>query len=157
MYGPCLSSIGGGQPLSSPTRRRLGRPLPYQLPDAAQAAQKADCSFTPEGLSGIAPPFDGICLTFRCVPVYYYLVCRGSKPTRLACLIHAASIHPELGSNSDYKSEVLISLPRLVERNKRKVSPKQFSPITISCLLLFACLARRTFLDRCDQFFFFDV
>ena len=27
-------------------------------------------------------------------------VCHGSKPIRLACLIHAASIHPELGSNS---------------------------------------------------------
>ena len=106
-----LSPIGGGHPLRSPRRRSLGKPLPYQLADAAQAAQKADCSFTPEGPSGIAPPFGGICPTFRCVPVYYYLVCRGSKPTRLACLIHAASIHPELGSNSDYKNEVLNLIP----------------------------------------------
>src|SRR3990167_11390913 len=98
MYGPCLSSIGGGQPLSSPTRRSLGKPLPYQLADAAQAAQKVDCSFTPEGLSGIAPSFDGISPAFRCVPVYYYLVCRGSKHTRLACLRPAARIHPELRS-----------------------------------------------------------
>ncbi len=37
MYGPCLSSIGGGQPLSSPRRHWLGRLLPYQLPNPAQA------------------------------------------------------------------------------------------------------------------------
>src|SRR3989344_2590172 len=111
MYGPCLSSIGGGQPLSSPTRRSLGKPLPYQLADAAQAAQRVDCSFTPTLLrgrrpSGIALSFDRISRTLRCVPVYYYLVCQGhklaSKPLRLACLRHAASIHPELGSNSIY-------------------------------------------------------
>ena len=37
MYGPYLSSIGGGQPLSSPKRHSLGRPLPYQLADTSQA------------------------------------------------------------------------------------------------------------------------
>ena len=41
MYGPCLSPIGGGQPLSSPKRRSLGKPLPYQLADIAQAAPEA--------------------------------------------------------------------------------------------------------------------
>ena len=41
MYGPCLSTIGGGQPLSSPKRHRLGRPLPYQLADIPQATPKA--------------------------------------------------------------------------------------------------------------------
>ena len=41
MYGPCLSPIGGGQPLSSPKRHSLGTPLPYQLADAVQAAQRA--------------------------------------------------------------------------------------------------------------------
>ena len=41
MYSPCLSAIGGGQPLSSPTRHCLGRPLPYQLADIPQAAPKA--------------------------------------------------------------------------------------------------------------------
>ena len=41
MYGPCLSPIGGGQPLSSPRRHWLGRPLPYQLPDTEQADFRA--------------------------------------------------------------------------------------------------------------------
>src|SRR3989338_10226662 len=35
------SSIGGGQPLSSPKRRSLGRPLPYQLADTMQATPEA--------------------------------------------------------------------------------------------------------------------
>src|SRR3990167_8585612 len=35
------SSIGGGQPLSSPKRRSLGRPLPYQLADTTQATPEA--------------------------------------------------------------------------------------------------------------------
>gem|GEM_PF-6246305 len=41
MYSPCLSAIGGGQPLSSPKRHSLGKPLPYQLADTPQAAPKA--------------------------------------------------------------------------------------------------------------------
>ena len=36
MYGPCLSAIGGGQALTSPSRHRLGRPLPYQQADKPQ-------------------------------------------------------------------------------------------------------------------------
>ncbi|GEM_PF-3676986 len=36
-----LSSIGGGQALTSPKRHSLGRPLPYQLADTPQAAQEA--------------------------------------------------------------------------------------------------------------------
>ena len=103
MYGPFLSSIGGDRALTPPKRHSLGRPLPYQLADTAQASPKADCSFTPWRLSGIAPSFDGICPTLGKVPTYYYLVCRGSKPARLACLIHAASVHPELGSNSQQR------------------------------------------------------
>ena len=45
MYGPCFSSIVGGHPLRSPTRRRLGKPLPYQLADGTQAPPEADYSF----------------------------------------------------------------------------------------------------------------
>ena len=41
MYGPCLSTIGGGQALTSPTGHSLGKPLPYQLADTEQADPKA--------------------------------------------------------------------------------------------------------------------
>src|SRR3989344_1348470 len=54
----------------------LGTPLPYQLADAPQAAQRADCSFSVATPSGITPPFGELYRTLRCVPVSYYLVCR---------------------------------------------------------------------------------
>ena len=75
MYSPCLSAIGGGQPLSSPKRHSLGKPLPYQLADTEEAAPGAK-NFTLAGLSGITPSFDELCPTPGCVLLYYYLVCR---------------------------------------------------------------------------------
>ena len=41
MYGPYLSTIGGGHPLRSPKRHSLGEPLPHQLADTPQAFPKA--------------------------------------------------------------------------------------------------------------------
>ena len=41
MYGPCRSAIGGGQALTSTSRHRLGRPLPYQQADSPQALPEA--------------------------------------------------------------------------------------------------------------------
>ena len=63
MYGPCFSSIVGGHPLRSPTRHRLGKPLPYQLADGTQAPPKAPFGFltpslTRRNLRGISRPFD---------------------------------------------------------------------------------------------------
>ena len=63
MSGPCFSASVGGHPLRSPTRRRLGKLLPYQLADGTQAPPKADCSFhlttlTCEILCGISSPFE---------------------------------------------------------------------------------------------------
>src|SRR3972149_7496525 len=42
---PCFSVSVGGHPLRSPIRRRIGRPLPYQLADGPQAPPEA----SPEG------------------------------------------------------------------------------------------------------------
>ena len=58
------------------------------------------------GPSSVIPNFSGLSLTLGYVPTCSYLVCHGSKPIRLACLIHAASIHPELGSNSKLKRDL---------------------------------------------------
>ena len=41
MYGPCLSTIGGGQALTSPRRHSLGSLLHCQLADTAQATPEA--------------------------------------------------------------------------------------------------------------------
>ena len=51
VYGPCFSSIVGDHPLRSPTRLRLGEPLPPQLADGPQAPPKVDCSFTVDSLT----------------------------------------------------------------------------------------------------------
>ena len=45
MSGPCFSTSVGGHPLRPPTRRRLGRPLPYQLADGTQVPPEANKSF----------------------------------------------------------------------------------------------------------------
>ena len=51
MYGPYLSAIGEGQPLSSSKRHSLGSPLHYQLADTKQADQEA-INLYPEGTIG---------------------------------------------------------------------------------------------------------
>ena len=51
-------------------------------------------------VSGITPPFGGISLSSGQIPTCYAAVCRGSKPTRLACVRRTASVHSEPGSNS---------------------------------------------------------
>ena len=58
------------------------------------------------------------------------------RDVRLACLTHAASVHPELGSNSKYKLFALIfylpkqikNLVNKVERNKIKDANHLFYP-----------------------------
>ncbi len=56
MYGPYLSSIGGGHPLRSPRRHCLGKPLPYQLADTEQADLEA-INLYPEGTIKYYPVF----------------------------------------------------------------------------------------------------
>ena len=41
MSGPCLSACVAGRALTPATRHRLGKPLPYQQADRAQAPPKA--------------------------------------------------------------------------------------------------------------------
>ena len=61
-------------------------------------------SFTPKGLSSIIHGFPWLFLTLGYIPTCYYLVCHSALGlVRLACLIHVASVHPELESNSKYK------------------------------------------------------
>ena len=61
--------------------------------------------FTLSGLSGISPPFGGLSLSSGQVPTCYSAVCRGSKPTRLACVRRTASVHSEPGSNSSKRRD----------------------------------------------------
>ena len=105
----------GDLPLRTPTHRRLGRPLPYQLPNAPHAHPSPESPpLTPEGCpSGVL-----CCISrnfFRLSTcdgqVAYVLLTRApvagrrkqaSSPAapRLACVKPVASVHPEPGSNS---------------------------------------------------------
>ncbi len=115
MYGPCFSSIVGDHPLRSPTRHRLGKPLPYQLADGTQAPPKADYSFNRTLLNntttwGISRSF--VLLSLSLGQVTNALLTRSPLSSsfrrmnllvRLACIRHTASVHPEPGSNSPQK------------------------------------------------------
>ena len=105
MYGPCRSPIVADHPLRPATRRRLGRPLPHQQADRTQAHLKAPCGFKLSFTWEITPAFAGLCPTLRQIPMYYSPVHRLTlaSPPWFACLRHAASIHPEPGSNSQKK------------------------------------------------------
>lgn len=67
----------------------------------------SDKSLLRRELSGISYSFLQLSLTHVYVPTCYYPVCHSpyinTRVVRLACLIHAASVHPELGSNSTKK------------------------------------------------------
>ena len=101
------------QPLSSANHRRLGGPLPHQLPNGTQARLQAP-QFFPlyhavvwayavlHSVSRNYPPLEGWLLT-RYSPVRHFPleeVNFFSILVRLACVKHAASVRPEPGSNS---------------------------------------------------------
>ena len=95
------------QPLSPATDRRLGGPLPHQLPNQTQAHLRAAslwykpharsiCHEVLATVSGCYPAPGGRLLT-RYSPVRHWCI---ATPVRLECVMHAASVNPEPGSNS---------------------------------------------------------
>ena len=108
MSGQYLSPSGGGHALTPPTHRRLGEPLPHQLANTKQAAPQVEshlCSriITIQEIIGYYPQFPvaipnprvrhlPVTTPFAAVPPCGVLA-------RLACLIHAANVHSEPGSN----------------------------------------------------------
>ncbi len=63
--------IGGGQALTSPIRRSLDKPLPYQQADRPQAVPKA-INLYPEGTIKYYPGFHRVIPDFR-VRTYAFL------------------------------------------------------------------------------------
>ena len=102
MFGQCLSSNGGDRALTPPKRHSLGSPLHYQQADTPQAVPRA-LKLYPEGTIEYYPGFLQIMLDSRVrnLRVTTSFAGRSEELPRLACLIHAASVHPELGSNSN--------------------------------------------------------
>ena len=108
MSGQYLSPSGGGHALTPPRRRSLGKPLPYQLADVKLAAPLVEshlCTrvFKPRRSSGITHSFPWLSPSGGYVTNPSYPVCRSPRiatiRARLACLIHAANVHSEPGSN----------------------------------------------------------
>ena len=116
-----------GQPLSPATDRRLGGPLPRLLANqtrghlrAINLWQSEPCDST--ALCGISTPFGVLFPSPRQVP--HALLTRpplshkiispeGNQIkcfVRLACVKHAASVHPEPGSNSHVKKLISVKL-----------------------------------------------
>ena len=109
-----------GHPLRSATDRRLGRPLPHQLPNQTRV-HLIPPEFLPlyhavpwsyavlAVISNCYPPVWGR-LPTRYSPVRHSVTktfirrIRLKCFVRLACVKHAASVHPEPGSNSHVKS-----------------------------------------------------
>ncbi|KAL0307471.1 UNVERIFIED_CONTAM: hypothetical protein Scaly_2981800 [Sesamum calycinum] len=99
--GPCLSPSVADHPLGPATDHRLGKLLPHQLANQTQAPPRADSSFCSSAYGVLAavssccsPPKAGSYALLTRPPLETPL------PVRLACVKHAASVHPEPGSNS---------------------------------------------------------
>ena len=59
------------RPLRPATDRRLGRPLPHQLANQAQATPMAHRCFEPQLICGISPSFPGLSPTSGHIPTCY--------------------------------------------------------------------------------------
>ena len=114
--GPCLSPGVGDHPLRSPTRHRHGEPLPRHPADGPQPPPKAP-NLPVQPFASTGPPVLALSrisrrfqrLSRSSGQVSYVLRTRAplstslkKLPVRLACVRHAANVHPEPGSNSPF-------------------------------------------------------
>ena len=120
-------------PLRPATDRRLGKLLPYQLanqtrdhpvpPEFFTPCHAALCAYAVLAVvSNCYPPVQGRFPT-RYSPVRHSVMrtsvrrLTSSCFVRLACVKHAASVHPEPGSNSQIKFNHLRNVSRMVQNN----------------------------------------
>ena len=85
-------------PLRPATDRRLGRPLPHQLPNRTQAAPKAHHCFVPQDICGISPSFPGLSPTSGHIPTRYSPVRRSPCEARD---LHVLSMPPAFTLSQD--------------------------------------------------------
>ncbi|KAK4381867.1 hypothetical protein Sango_2927200 [Sesamum angolense] len=99
--GPCLSPSVADHPLGPATDHRLGKLLPHQLANQTQAPPRADSSFCSSAY-GVLAAVSSCCSPpkGRFLRVTHPSPLETPLPVRLACVKHAASVHPEPGSNS---------------------------------------------------------
>ena len=102
-------------PLRPATHHRLGEPLPHQLTNGTQSSLTAHIAFITKScdsviISGISIRFQMLSQSVR--QVLYALLTRPPPSpegsSRLACVKHSVSVHPEPGSNSSFNLLKLI-------------------------------------------------
>ena len=105
-------------PLRPATHHRLGEPLPLQLANGTQSSLTAHiafiiCACAQFIISSISIRFQMLSQTVR--QVLYALLTRpppkSEDSSRLACVKHSVSVHPEPGSNSSFnlfKAQLLL-------------------------------------------------
>ena len=89
-------------PLKLAIDQSLGKPLPYQLTNQMRAHVQAKIPFTINAILRISKSFQMLSSTQTFILTYYSPVRHDLKVVQLACVKHAASDHPEQGSNSSY-------------------------------------------------------
>ena len=132
MSGQCLSSSVPGHALTPGRHRRLGEPLPHQLPNTTKARPRAESHLwsQDDAISRHRWELPAVSRGYAQLQGWlpsHYSPLRHSQPklcVRLACLIHAANVHSEPGSNpSKYASCVRKrrNIPQRHRRNARKL------------------------------------
>ena len=104
MSGQCLSPNDAGHALTPATHRCLGEPLPHQQANRMQAPPLTESHLWSEDIIRYYLQFPAA-IPDRGVGTYTLLslsplsIYRSKLLARLACLIHAANVHSEPGSN----------------------------------------------------------
>ena len=123
MSGQCLSPSEPGHALTPGTHLCLGRPLPHQQANRTRTHPQAKSHLWSRDIiryyrqfpAAIPVPRAGIHALLSLSPLSPELISRSFKNqvlARLACLIHAANVHSEPGSN-----------PSIVVSKTRKTKP----------------------------------
>ena len=136
-------------PLRPATRRRLGRPLPHQQADRPRAHPTPKKLSTTTSKKWSYPVLDPVSQAYPEVqgrsPTCYSPVRHSSTQAslglsvRLACVKHAASVHPEPGSNSPqnmFQQKQAVKSP-IPNQKQTKPTPQQCQTGTIQKLQRF--------------------
>jgi hypothetical protein len=121
-----LSSSQADHPLRPATDRRLGEPLPHQQANQTQATPKAHKALLRRAyaalatLSGSYSSLWGMFLRVT-LPSAARHQSEDRAAARLACIRHAASVHPEPGSNSPLKNRFKKICADLFEITKKEI------------------------------------
>jgi hypothetical protein len=162
--GQCLSPSEGGRALTPPTHLSLGEPLPHQLANRTRAHLPAESHLWSEDIIQYYLQFPAAILAQEAdnPRVTLPFAANHCWSARLACLIHAANVHSEPGSNPSincfirpayaardsiknglkHMASSFFSLPlqspATTPKDHRRFSPQQPVSVTFLCWLKFA-------------------